>query len=191
MKKIAEYGGTLINHVETLYRPGERELAVELAEALGCVITDTGFKGDGVDTFLAAHPNPDDQDPQNNAFYMSQVRPEQLAVEQRLQQFADQDQAFAAQLEGYRHAARSKPFGVPHFALRYQTGEEVQQAEARINAGLQQKLGDRLHMRVFYPEDADAAVGKSIQGFIYQDVVVSGSFLMGQIIELQAPPLRG
>ena len=35
MNKIAEYGGTLLNHVETLYRPGERELAVELAEALG------------------------------------------------------------------------------------------------------------------------------------------------------------
>ena len=52
-------------------------------------------------------------------------------------------------------------------------------------------MGDRLHLRVFYPEDADAAVGKSIQGFLYQDVVVSGSFLMGQIIELQAPPLRG
>jgi hypothetical protein len=191
MNKIGDYGGTLLNHVETLYRPGERELAIELAEALGCVITDTGFKGDGVDTFLAAHPNPEDQDPQNNAFYMSQVRPEQLAVEERLRQFADQDQAFAVQLEGYRQAARSKPFGVPHFALRYQAGKEVQRAEARINAGLKQKLGERLHLRVFYPEDADAAVGNSIQGFLYQDVVVSGSFLMGQIIELQAPPLRG
>ena len=191
MNRIGDYRGTLLNHVETLYRPGERELAIELVEALGCVVTDTGFKGDGADTFLAVHPNPDDQDPQNNAFYMSQIRPEQLAVEERLRQFAQQDQAFAAQLEGYRNAARSKPFGVPHFALRYQAGELVQQAETRINAGLKQKLGDRIHLRVFYPEDSDAAVGNSIQGFLYQDVIVSGSFLMGQIIELQAPPLRG
>jgi hypothetical protein len=191
MNRIGDYRGTLLGHVETLYRPGERALAVELVEALGCVVTDTGFKGDGVDTFLAVHPNPDDQDPQNNAFYMSQIRPEQLAVEERLKQFSEQDQAFAAQLEDYRNAARSKPFGVPHFALRYQAGELVQQAEARINGGLKKQLGDRLHLRVFYPEDADAAVGNSIQGFLHQDVVVSGSFLMGQIIELQAPPLRG
>jgi len=84
VNRIADYGGTLLSHVETLYRPGERELAIELVEALGCAVTDTGFKGDGADTFLAVHPNPDDQDPQNNAFYMSQIRPEQLAVEQRM-----------------------------------------------------------------------------------------------------------
>ena len=36
MKSITEYQGKLLNHVEALYRPGERELAVELAEALGC-----------------------------------------------------------------------------------------------------------------------------------------------------------
>jgi hypothetical protein len=191
VNRIADYGGTLLSHVETLYRPGERELAIELVEALGCAVTDTGFKGDGADTFLAVHPNPDDQDVQNNAFYMSQIRPEQLAVEQRLGQFAQQDRAFAAELTGYREAARSKPFGVPHFALRYRGGEAVKQAEARINAGIGRKLGDRIHLRVFYPEDPDAAVGNSIQGFLHQDVVVSGSFLMGQIIELQAPPLRG
>ena len=191
MNGIGAYTGALLGHIETLYRPGERLLAIELAEALGCTIKDTGFKGDGVETFLAAHPNCDDLNPQLNAFYMSQIRPEQLAVEQRLQQFAEQDQAFATQLELYRQAARTKPFGVPHFALRYQAGELVQQAEARINAGLKQKLGNRMHLRVFYPEDADAAVGNSIQGFLHQDVVVSGSFLMGQIIELQAPPLRG
>ena len=187
MNRIADYRGTLLNHVETLYRPGERELAIELAEALGCVVTDTGFKGDGVDTFLAAHPNPEDQDMQNNAFYMSQIRPEQLALEERLKQIGEQDQVLAAALEAYRGAARSKPFGVPHFALRYMSREAVAATEARIRATLMPKLKDRLHLRVFYPGDADAAVGKSVQGFLYQDVVVSGSFLMGQIIELQSP----
>ena len=187
MNRIADYGGTLLSHVETLYRPGERALAIELAEALGCVITDTGFKGDGVDTFLAAHPNPDDRDPQNNAFYMSEMRPEQLAVEQRLKQFSQEDQAFAAALEGYRGAARTKPFGVPHFALRYKSRQHIEDVEARLKSGLMPGLKDRIHLRVFYPGDADAAVGTSVQGFVYQDVVVSGSFLMGQIIELQSP----
>ena len=77
MEKISQYAGNLLNHVETLYRPGERDIAIKLAEALGCTITDTGFKGDGHETFLAVHPNPNDLNPRNNAFYMSPMRPEQ------------------------------------------------------------------------------------------------------------------
>jgi hypothetical protein len=64
----------------------------------------------------------------------------------------------------------------------------IKDAEIRINGALKNKLKERLHLRVFYPGDADAAVGRSVQGFLYQDVVVSGSFLLGQIIELQAQP---
>lgn len=187
MNRIADYDGTLLSHVESLYRPGERQLAIELVEALGCVVSDTGFKGDGVDTFLAVHPNPDDRDVQNNAFYMSQIRPEQLAVEERLQLVTATDPVLAAAMADYREAARTKPFGVPHFALRYRSRKSIEAAETRLKAGLIPRLKDRLHLRVFYPGDADAAVGTSVQGFLHQDVVVSGSFLMGQIIELQSP----
>ena len=187
MKKIADYEGTLLSHVESLYRPGERALAIELVEALGCVVTDTGFKGDGADSFLAVHPNPEDQDVQNNAFYMSQIRPEQLLVEDRLKQVMAQDALLAEAMEGYRQAARTKPFGVPHFSLRYKSRKSIEAAEARLKSSLLPRLNGRLHLRVFYPDDVDAAVGISVQAFIYQDVVVSGSFLLGQIIELQAP----
>ncbi|HEX7781908.1 hypothetical protein [Sphingobium sp.] len=188
MKQIAQYEGRLLNHVETLYRPGERDLAIELVEALGCTVTDTGFKGDGVDTFLAVHPNRDDQNAQNNVFYMSQIRPEQMAIEERLRRFSVEDDGFAADLERYRHAARTKPFGVPHFSLRYRSGQEVRDVADRIHASLKTKLESRLNMRIFAPGDEDAAVGNLVQGFLYQDVVVSGSFLMGQLIELQTLP---
>lgn len=188
MKEIAEYEGKLLNHVEALYRPGEREIAVELVEALGCAVSDTGFKGDGVDTFLAVHPNPDDRNGQNNVFYMSQIRPEQLALEQRLQRMSAQDVDFASDLERYRQAARTKPFGVPHFCLRYRSRLEVEEVAKRIDGSLKQRLQDRLHFRIFRPEDPDAAVGNLIQGFLHQDVIVSGSFLMGQLIELQTQP---
>jgi hypothetical protein len=90
-------------------------------------------------------------------------------------------------MEAYRQAARSKPFGVPHFSLRYKSRKSIEAAEARLKAGLLARMPGRAHLRIFYPEDADAAVGISVQGFLYQDVVVSGSFMMGQIIELQAP----
>lgn len=186
MNRISDYPGPMLSHVETLYRPGERELAIKLVEALGCAITDTGFKGDGADTFLAVHPNPEDQDLEHNVFYMSQIRPEQLQLEERLKQFGETDSGFSALLENYRQAARMKPFGVPHFALRYTSSDDIRRAEARINAAFKNKLTDRIYLRIFYPGDADAAVGKLVQGFIHQDVVVSGSFLMGQLIELQA-----
>jgi hypothetical protein len=81
----------------------------------------------------------------------------------------------------------TKPFGIPHFALCYTSRKSIEAVEARIIEELKPQLGDRLHLRIFYPDDPDAAVGTSVQGFVYQDVVVSGSFLMGQIIELQSP----
>ena len=187
MKEIAHYEGRLLNHLEALYRPGERAIAIKLAEALGCSISDTGFKGDGVDTFLAVHPNPDDRNGQNNVFYMSQIRPEQLALEERLLALNSANPDLARDLERYREAARTKPFGVPHFSLRYASGQDVEEVAERVH-GLRKELKDRLHLRIFRPGDVDAAGGRLIQGFLYQDVIVSGSFLMGQLIELQTQP---
>lgn len=186
MNRISDYTGNLLNHVETLYRPGERGLAIQLAEALGCAISDTGFKGDGTESFLAAHPNPDDRNMQNNAFYMSPMRPEQLAVEAQLVRFSEQDESFRMELAAYRHTARTVPFGAPHFALRYPSAREVEQTAAKILSTLAETLGDRLHVRVFRVGDADAAVGNIAQAFVYQDVIVSGCFLYGQLIELQS-----
>ena len=93
MTKIRDYSGRLLNHIEALYRPGERALAIELAEALGCAISDTGFRdGDG-DSFLAVHPDPDDRNLSNNAFYISQMTPEHLALEDALRITVDHDQS--------------------------------------------------------------------------------------------------
>ncbi|RYE64666.1 MAG: hypothetical protein EOO83_00535 [Oxalobacteraceae bacterium] len=186
MQDIGQYRGNLLNHLETLYRPGERALAVELVEALGCAVTDTGFKGDGADTFLAVHPNPDDRNGQNNVFYMSQIRPEQLALEARLKVLSETDRDLGTELAHYREIARTKPFGVPHFSLRYASGQEIEEAAVRINGQLKHRLDDRMHLRIFRPGDDDAAVGRLTQGFLFQDVIVSGSFLMGQLIELQS-----
>ncbi len=176
MNRIADYTGNLLNHVETLYRPGEREIAIRLAQALGCGILDTGFKGDVDESFLAVHPNPDDPDIRNNAFCMSPMRPEQQALEA----------GFAATLTDYRHIARTKRFGVPHFALRYGSGDAVAEAAERLKGTLGAELGDRLHVRVFEPGASGAMGARVVQGFVYQDVIVSGSFLYGQFIELQS-----
>jgi hypothetical protein len=118
------------------------------------------------------------------------MRPEQQALEDHLKQLSAQDRDLRTKLEAYRMSARTKPFGVPHFALRYSSGKTVQEVADRVNAVLSPTLGDRLHVRIFRPGDVDAAVDELVQGFVYQDVIVSGSFLHGQLIELQSQPLQ-
>lgn len=186
MNVIAEYKGRLLNHVEALYRPGERELAIELVQALGCAITDTGFQSDRGSTFLAIHPNLDDRDIQSNVFYISEMTHEQQAVEDRLRRLVSEDGGFRDSLEKYRDKARGRPFGVPHFALNCQSREEVEAVVQRINESLLPRLKDRLHVKVFRPEDPDRAGADIIQCFLYQDIIVSGAFLLGQLIEIQS-----
>ncbi|HEX7853900.1 MAG TPA: hypothetical protein VF503_09410 [Sphingobium sp.] len=187
MKTISEYSGRLLNHIETLYRPGDRDIAVELVEVLGYGLTDTGFASDNGSTFLAAHPNLDDRDVQNNVFYMSEITVEHLELEARLERLSQTDAELQSSLEKYRDKARSRPFGIPHFAIRYTSAESVEAVSARLETA-SLRLRDRVNLRIFRPQDADRAVGNLVQGFLYQDIIVSGSFLMGQLIELQTQP---
>ncbi|HEX7856845.1 MAG TPA: hypothetical protein VF503_24465 [Sphingobium sp.] len=143
----------MLNHLETLYRLGEREVAIELAEALGCAISYAGPNGDGVDTFLAARPSPDNHGNQNNVFYMSQVRPEQQALERELLRLSGEASSLAQKLESYRQAARVRPYGLPHFSLRYGSANEIEQVADRINKSLTNKLSDRLHLHIIRPDE--------------------------------------
>jgi hypothetical protein len=183
MDSIAEYRGNLLNHLEALYRPGDRELAVELATAMGCAVTDTGFASDAGSTFLAIHPNPDDCNPQNNAFYLSEATEEQMRLETLLKAAVDEDSGLQDALAGYRDKVRSRPFGVPHFGLRYRKAKDIEAAERRL-AEASPALKARIQVRVFRPEHEGAATD-IIQAFIHQDVIVSGAFLLGQLIEMQ------
>jgi hypothetical protein len=110
---------------------------------------------------------------------------EQQALEARLRALGAADAELADLLAGYRGKARSRPFGVPHFALRYPDRAAVDAAMANLERSLATRLGDRMHLRVFRPGDADGAGDEVVQGFVHQDVIVSGAFLFGQLIELQ------
>ena len=186
MGPIGNNAGNLLNHIEALYRPGERDLAIQLVEALGCSISDTGFLGDGPETFLAVHPNPADADGRNNVFYMSPMRPEQQALEARLAQLLLQDSVLAASMERYRHAACTLPFGVSHFGLRYSDESAIRAAIDNVRRVMSGTPGDRVHTRIFHPDAGERAGSTVVQGFVFQDVIVSGSFAFGQIIELQS-----
>jgi len=57
MDKISDYQGNLFSHVAAVYRPGERDIAVEFVEALGCVAVDTPGMADSGSPFMAIHPS--------------------------------------------------------------------------------------------------------------------------------------
>lgn len=185
MNKIADFKGRLLNHVEAVYRPGERDLAIAMAEALGCAVSDTGFRSEpDTPTFLAIHPEPDDRDGANNVFYVSQMTPEQQAVDKRLNEIAGQDEELGAAMRAYRHKAVANPMGISHFALRYRSLGEVQEVERRINA-LAPRLQNRiLNVHVFKPSSETEP--PLTQSFLYQDVILSGPSALGQLIELQS-----
>jgi hypothetical protein len=172
--------------VEALYRPGERELAVELALALGCTFSDTGFLSDAGTTFLAIHANPDDPDPQNNVFYISEITPEHAALEEQLHRLCRDDAGLKGALADYRRKAQTRPFGVPHFALHYPSADALDEAVQRVEATLGPRLGERIHFQIFRHPVPGETGREIVQAFLYQDVIISGSFLMGQLIELQA-----
>jgi hypothetical protein len=188
MQAIAEYRGALLSHVETLYRPGDRDIALELVEALGCAVTDTGFKADNGSTFLAVHPNIHDKNVTDNVFYMSEMTAEHAALEMHLQSLADTDTRLATALVGYRAKARDRPFGIPHFALRYANLADVEAVEKRLAGAVSLPLRQRVAMRVFEQPGDEQLVARVVQSFVYQDVIVSGCFLLGQLIELQVHP---
>ena len=62
MKRFAEYEGGFLNHLEGFYRAEDRELAVELAQALELAVSEIRFTAQSRPV-TAVHPNADDRDP--------------------------------------------------------------------------------------------------------------------------------
>ena len=84
-----------LNHVELMYRPGERRLAARVFEMLGCAVVDRGG------TFFTAMVEPERSDFMNNCFYASEITAEQLALENALST-AMQSGSLAASSREYR-----------------------------------------------------------------------------------------
>lgn len=186
MKMMAEYRGNMLNHVEALYRAGDRDIAIEMGEVLGCVVVDTGIDAGAGSTFLSVHPNPDDLDIDNNAFYLSEITPVHAAVEETLEDLIASNAELRKSVSSYRDKALNWPFSIPHFGLRYQTEAEIEAVAQRLEQA-SDRLKARARVRIVRPGD-DGALTQFTQGFVHQDVVVAGSFLLGQLIELQYQP---
>lgn len=190
MERISDYQGNLFSHVAAVYRPGERDIAVEFVEALGCVAADTQGQADSGSPFISVHPNHGDRDPLNNVFYLSQMMPQQFALEQALKQQMDGNLALSDAFKAYLEAMLASPASIPHFALNFPSMAALEPVLAHLAKGLQPTLADRVRLKVFRPGDAGAMGQDCTIAFIYTDIIVSGVGGFGQLIELQGRPRK-
>jgi hypothetical protein len=180
MDRIADYKGGLLNHLETLYRPGDRELALELVEALGLTTVDTGFA-----TYVAVHPNGEDRNRLNNVMFLSEMLPQQAEIEAVIAQRIAADPALRAAIESYRDKARTEPFGIPHFGLRYPSAEALAPVLDKLGR-LSPALKERVTVNELPPMEVPVEGFPDVkQVFVYTDVFTAGGAAYGQMIELQ------
>src|SRR5689334_16911710 len=171
-----------LNHVELLYRPGERELAKRVFELLGFRVSDRGG------TFFTAFVEPGESDFTNNAVYASEVTEEQWALEQALAGALQQDDDVGVAARAYLGRLRKEPQRSFHFGIRYPSVEALDATLARLDAvgDTDPELVGRVGVSgVFRPGDPGAIADTMIQAFTRTDVVAAGILAFGQHVELQ------
>lgn len=171
-----------LNHVEMVYRPGERALAGRVFELLGMRVFDRGG------TWMTALVDPELGDFSNNACYASEVTPEQWALEQTLAAaIQHDDNTVGATARAYLDRLRTEPQRSFHFGIRFHSRDDFDATLDRVRAvESDPELGGRVGVsRVFHPDDPDAAAPNMIQAFVRTDVVAAGVLAFGQHVELQ------
>ena len=174
-----------LNHVEMVYRPGERELATRVFELLGLRVSDNGGP------WMFAHIDPAIGDAANNACYASEMTPEQWALEQALAaviaEDPDETPGVGTAAVGYLGRLRGEPQRSFHFGIRLFDREDFDATLDRIRAAENDPdLAGRVALiGVYHPDEPGALAKGMIQAFVRTDVVAAGLLAFGQHVELQ------
>ena len=174
-----------LNHVEMVYRPGERELATRVFEILGLRVSDHGGP------WMFARIDPAIGDVANNACYASEMTPEQWALEQELTKVlaADEDDSrgVGPAALGYLERLRGEPQRSFHFGIRLFDRDDFDATLDRIRAAERDPdLAGRVELiNVYHPDEPGAYAKGMIQAFVRTDVVAAGLLAFGQHVELQ------
>jgi hypothetical protein len=185
------YNGKGLNHVEVLYQRGERELAMEFTRMLGCTPIPTPQVNETGSTYICVHPDDEDRDGMNNVLYLSEIRAPQHDLEQCLREKFAEDGELLDRVQAYRHKAEHLPYGIPHFGLRFPSFESIEPVLERLESCSDPAIKDRVKLLAIRPGDAEALTSNLIQAFVYTDIIATGLFCLGQVIELQAQRAGG
>jgi hypothetical protein len=171
-----------LNHVELVYRPGERALAAKVFELLGCRPQDTGR------TYLTSFVEPEEADFVNNAVYASEVTPEQWQLECALSDALAEEGPVATAARGYLDRFHDEPQRSTHFGIRIPDRDRFDAVIAGLRdaADHDPDLAGRVRVSgVFAPGDPGSLTDTMIQAFVHTDVVAAGLLVLGQHFELQ------
>ena len=174
-----------LNHLEMVYRPGERELATRVFELLGLRVLDNGGP------WMFAHVDPAIGDVRNNACYASEMTPEQYALEQALAALitanGDDSDSVGSVAVDYLARLRAEPQRSFHFGINVHDREDFDATLDRIRAAeADPDLTGRVALiGVFHPDEPGALAPGMIQAFFRTDVVAAGLLTFGQHVELQ------
>jgi hypothetical protein len=178
--QLVDATGRLLNHVELVYRPGERKLVTKVFETLGCVVVETGGP------FLVIQIQPGEQSFLDNVLYASEVTPAQWEFERVLLEQTETDGKLAAAYREFDALRSREPQRTTHFGIRLESVEALEQLLARIRSLPDPELEGRLQLAaVFRPGDPGALSDSLIQAFVRTDVCAAGLIRLGQHIELQ------
>lgn len=171
-----------LNHVECVYRPGERDVAYALFNLMGFKIFDYV---DG-EVYVAAVDPPTFRDEDNDNYIAGRVvRPEQWAFDQALEHALKQEPLATAFARQQEMLAATPQWGM-HFGLRLNSPADWEAAVARIRDvdTHPSPLRGRVRLlKAFRPGDPDQPFNL-YQAFVWTDVIASGSLAFGQRIEL-------
>jgi hypothetical protein len=182
---IVDYPGTLLNHLEMLYQPGERELAVSFCKMLGWSVTETDRATEVGSTYMIVRFEPEESSNLDNVMFLSEMRPEHVELEKVLGAVLSNESDLERVVDAYATKARTRPHGIPHFGVRYRSFEQLDAVLERFERSLTPDLAPRVAVDAIRPEDPRAMAPDLIQAFVYTDVICTGLFTLGQLIELQ------
>ncbi|MDG2005568.1 MAG: hypothetical protein P8J20_19770 [Novosphingobium sp.] len=175
----------VLSHVEAIYRPGDRQLATDLFEALGCKTYDTETPSLAGSSYISVHPDHSDRS-LDNVLYLSEMTEAHCGLDDILKARLESDEELRAARDQYRNMADEKPFGLAHIAIRYPTYDMLEQVLAEAEQKLTPEMRTRASLRIFRPGDSKDIGWDSIQAFVYTDIAVSGISVFGQVFELSA-----
>ena len=179
--ELVDAHGQLLNHVELVYRSGERKLVAKVFETLGCSVVETGGP------YLVIQVSATSGNFLNNVLYASEVTAAQAQLESALEDQLVGGGAVASAFRAYEEQGRREPQRTTHFGIRMPSVDDLEKTLARIESLDCAELDGRLEVAgVFRPGDPGALSDALIQGFVHTNVFASGLVSLGQYIELQA-----
>jgi len=179
--QLVDGRGRLLNHLETVYRPGEIDLARRSFEALGCKVHA------GRD-FLTVSVDPNKLDGIDTVIYSSKVTREQWAFETALAAAVEAGGELGDAWQAYADKLVAVPQRSFHFGIRFASMAEWEESLGRVERAGEEdsELAGRVRVAgVFRPGGDGSMSDQVVQGFVSIDTFAAGLLTFPQHVELQ------